>query len=330
MSRIRLSLSLIASLVVLSGCGNVDEPFSQNSATGSNTGVISQRNFSILADVFDPSVIDPITGNFTRTDVSLTVYVGDRNNQPVTDAHTVFFRTEYGLIDPSCITKNGSCSVTWTAIKPPVPGGPGDDNYVTIVAYTTGEEAFTDTNGNGVFDDGDAGFDDIEEPYIDNDLTFGLGANNLGGSFNAGDSIIDVASTNDPSGVNLAHDIADGFFNGNGCKHTSLCGVAKSIIIWEDIPLKINGPVAAAQTFTISGSITGLPPGETMTLQNNFGNDLTVLANSTAYTFAQAFPDGASYSVTVLTQPPSATCTVSNATGTISGANITNADITCQ
>jgi|GEM_PF-1783194 len=241
-----LNRSLIAlacvSAVFLAGCSeNGFEAFEDVSTQELpvNAGVISQTNFSILASDWAPQVINPDDGSFTKTDVTLTVFAGDRNNQTVTDAHTVYFESEYGLINPpSCVTgENGTCEVTWSAIAHPGPNpNPGSDFRVTVTAYTMGEEAFTDSNGNGLFDDGDAGFEDIEEPYLDA---------NYNGSFNPGDKIIDVVSTNDPTGQNLAHDIADGFFNGAGCTHTSLCGVRTSVMIWDDIELYIDGPPAA-------------------------------------------------------------------------------------
>lgn len=231
---------LLTSSLLLTGCGD-GEVFLTPGTTSATTnpGVISQKNFSILADTPSPTVIDTTTGTFTQTDVKLTVYTGDRNNQTVTDAHTITFMSEYGLINPpTCTTDStGTCSVTWSAISRPVAGGPGSDYRVTITAYTSGEEAFTDSNGNGVFDDGDAGFDDIEEPYIDADKTNSASAS----SYSSGDTIIDVVSTNDPTGANGQHDIADGFFNGNGCTHTSLCAARKTITIWDDIVLYIDG-----------------------------------------------------------------------------------------
>lgn len=232
-----LAILFSLSALILASCTNSNEAFVSpgTNLVTTNPGVISQKNFSILADDFQPAVIDPLTGVFTQTDVTLTVFSGDRNNQTITDSHTVYFISEYGLINPSSCTTgtDGTCSVTWSAIKRPDAGGPGDDLVVAITAYTIGEESFTDTNGNGIFDDGDAGFDDIEEPFVDADHS---------NSFTTGDTIIDVVSTNDPSGANGVHDIADGFFNGPGCTHSSLCAVMTSISIWDDIWLDIDGP----------------------------------------------------------------------------------------
>jgi hypothetical protein len=234
-----LALCFSMTPILIAGCADDNEGFSDPGTTDvtTNPGVISQKNFSILASEVQPTVIDPTTGIFTKTDVTLTVFVGDRDNQTVTDGHTVLFMSEYGLINPpSCETgAEGTCEVTWSAIKRPDPGGPGDDMAVTITAYATGEEAFTDTNGNSVYDDTDAGFEDLEEPYVDVD------ENDM---YNAGDTIIDVVSTNDPTGANGLHDLADGFFNGGGCTHTSLCGARTSITVWDDITLTITGPPA--------------------------------------------------------------------------------------
>ncbi len=239
----RILVTLIStSSVLLVGCSEDKFEAFEDPGTASvttNPGVISQMNFSILASDWAPTVISPDDGSFTKTDVTLTVYTGDRNNQTITDGHTVFFESEYGLINPpSCDTgADGTCEVTWSAIDHPgPPSAPGGDFRVTITAYTLGEEAFTDSNGNSKFDDGDASFEDIEEPYLDADDS---------GTFTPGDKIIDVVNTNDPTGINLQHDIADGFFNGGGCTHSSLCGTRTSITIWDDITLYIDGPPTA-------------------------------------------------------------------------------------
>lgn len=309
-------LTLVASSTLfLAGCSD-DSPFEVPSSGAS--GTISQTNFSLLtADIY-PAVIDGATGDFTKTDVELTVFIGDRNNQALTDAHTVLFVPEYGLVSPSsCVTEEGSCTVTWSAIKRPDAGGPGSDGFVTITAYSTGEEGFTDTNGNSVFDDGDAAFDDLEEPYVDIDES---------GDYTAGDIIIDVVSTNDPTGANGLHDLADGFFNGPGCTHTSLCGDRKSIAVFDMVTMSIVSDTIGSRT--IGGTVTGLA-GTGLVLQNNLTDDLPIAADGT-YTFSTTIDDGQAYSVTVLTQPTSLNqvCTIANAAGTVS-ANVTDVDVTC-
>ncbi len=79
--------------------------------------------------------------------------------------------------------------------------------------------------------------------------------------------------------------------------------------------------------YTIGGTVSGL--SGTLELQNNGGNDLTITADGT-FTFSTALADGSGYSVAVKTQPDGQTCTVSNGSGTISGANVTNVAVTCS
>lgn len=224
-------------LAALAGCTSEDilttDTTNANLTNQVNAGTVSAKNFSVLASDPFPEVIDD-DGNFVKTSVTIEVNVGDRNDQFLTDAHTVFFRTEYGLIEPSCVTEDGTCSVTWTAIDRPPGSIPASaDGVVSITAYTIGEEAFVDSNGNRTFDDNDASFTDLEEPYVDIDEN---------GVYNAGDFIIDVPNPNDPTGRNGLHDVSDTLFNGGGCTHTTLCSPATSIYIWTDIALLITGP----------------------------------------------------------------------------------------
>lgn len=90
-----------------------------------------------------------------------------------------------------------------------------------------------------------------------------------------------------------------------------------------------GGGGTTTTTYTVGGTLSGLT-GSGLVLQNNSGDDLTVSADG-SFTFATGLTDSASYSVTVKTQPsnPTQTCSVSNGTGTISAANVTNVVVTC-
>lgn len=81
-------------------------------------------------------------------------------------------------------------------------------------------------------------------------------------------------------------------------------------------------------TFTIGGAVSGLGSGLSVTLLDNGTDSLTVSSNSN-FTFAKALPTGATYSVTVGTQPTGQTCTVTNGSGTVGTSNITNVAVTC-
>lgn len=226
----------------LLGSGCAEEGVLQTPGeTSANSGIVSSKNFSVLFSEVDPTIIDPVTGSFTKTDLEVTAFIGDRNNQLLTDPHTIYFKSEYGLIEPSCVTDaTGSCSVTWSAIDFPEDGGPGSDNFTTIVAYTVGEESFTDNNGNGIFDDADnPSFNDLEEPYINLNLRSDLNDE----IFDGNDIVIDTVNGNDLTGSNEVHDIADGFFNGGGCTHSSLCSTTvKMGMIWVAAANGIAGP----------------------------------------------------------------------------------------
>jgi large repetitive protein len=84
------------------------------------------------------------------------------------------------------------------------------------------------------------------------------------------------------------------------------------------------------ETYTIGGTLTGLA-GTGLVLQNNLGNNLSIAANGT-FTFTTALRSGATYAVTVLTQPagPAQTCTVTQASGLVASANVTNVAVTCS
>jgi hypothetical protein len=86
------------------------------------------------------------------------------------------------------------------------------------------------------------------------------------------------------------------------------------------------------ETQPIGGELRGLTPGETVTLQNNFGDNLTLSANGT-FTFPTAVASGTTYSVTILTSPSSPigqNCLLSNASGTVGGSSVAAITVECD
>ncbi|HUW75535.1 MAG TPA: DUF3443 family protein [Gallionella sp.] len=79
---------------------------------------------------------------------------------------------------------------------------------------------------------------------------------------------------------------------------------------------------SAASTYSVSAIVTGLLSNTSVVLQDNSADNLTFTANGTA-NFSTTLSNGSTYHVTVLTQPTGETCTVTNGSGTISGANVT-------
>jgi len=90
-----------------------------------------------------------------------------------------------------------------------------------------------------------------------------------------------------------------------------------------------GGGGAQPATRTIGVSVSGLL-GSGLQLSDN-GTDTLAVAASGATTFAQAIAQGSPYSVSVAAQPssPSQTCTVTNGSGTVGSANVTNVTVAC-
>ena len=86
----------------------------------------------------------------------------------------------------------------------------------------------------------------------------------------------------------------------------------------DDLPLTSH---------TISVSVSGLT-GSELILQNNLGDDLSIFANG-PFSFASALNDRELYHVTVSGQPLAQHCTIANAIGKLSGADINDIQVTC-
>ena len=186
-----------------------------------NTGLPEQRSFTLSTEVRNPEA-----GNINGVQVAITAQLADNFNNPVPDGTTVNFTTEGGVIEPSCLTANGACSVTWTSAEPRV-----DDHRITILATALGHETFFDTNGNNTFDDADgsaiieadisagfsritpqaSGFVDMTEAWRDDDED---------GVYAAGELFLDF--NNDGS-----YSTEDDLFNGPQCEG-SKCGAEGS------------------------------------------------------------------------------------------------------
>jgi len=79
--------------------------------------------------------------------------------------------------------------------------------------------------------------------------------------------------------------------------------------------------------YTVGGSISGLTGS--VVLQNNSGDNTTANTNGT-FTFTTKVNNSAAYNVTVATQPVGQFCIVTNGSGVISAANVTNVAVSCR
>jgi uncharacterized repeat protein (TIGR03803 family) len=83
----------------------------------------------------------------------------------------------------------------------------------------------------------------------------------------------------------------------------------------------------AAQTYTLSGTISGLTKAGLILA--NGTSTLQVLANAATFTMPVSVASGAPYNITVPTNPAALNCTVANGSGTVTNADITNVSIDC-
>jgi|GEM_PF-6139280 len=100
----------------------------------------------------------------------------------------------------------------------------------------------------------------------------------------------------------------------------------------DDFTLAITETTATGCTlgtpeYNIGGAVSGLT-GAGLVLQNNGGDDLAVGADG-PFQFSTPVPDGDPYDVTVSVQPTGQTCSVTNGSGTVSGADVTNVQVDC-
>jgi uncharacterized repeat protein (TIGR03803 family) len=85
--------------------------------------------------------------------------------------------------------------------------------------------------------------------------------------------------------------------------------------------------------YSLSASVSGLfGEGPLVLANNNAGivDTLTLTENTSSATFAIHPADGTNYVVTVQTQPPGQTCTVTNGSGKIRSANVSNISVSCS
>src|SRR5580658_3344100 len=86
---------------------------------------------------------------------------------------------------------------------------------------------------------------------------------------------------------------------------------------------------------TIGGTATGLKGGDSVVLEDNGGNLLTVAApgksasTTVKFTFTTAVLVGDKYDVTIKTQPKGQTCIVQKPSGTVGSSNVATVEVTC-
>ena len=88
-------------------------------------------------------------------------------------------------------------------------------------------------------------------------------------------------------------------------------------------------PPPLPATYTVGGTVSGLA-GAGLVLRDNDGDDLAVAVDG-AIAFPTKIASGATYSVTVFTQPtsPAQTCVITRGSGTMGSSDVTNVAVSC-
>jgi len=131
--------------------GDVYTLFTQSDKLVASTGIPDQNSLSIAISTFNPEAAD-----FVGREVIVSARLADLFNNIVPDGTAVYFSTEGGSIEPSCLTQDGGCEVIWTSGSPTP-----SDHRNTIIATAVGNESFIDSDSDGYFSDADG------EPFID-------------------------------------------------------------------------------------------------------------------------------------------------------------------
>lgn len=92
---------------------------------------------------------------------------------------------------------------------------------------------------------------------------------------------------------------------------------------WAGDSLTVN---ILSGSYNVGGNVSGLTGS--VTLQNNGGDDLIQAADG-AFVFGTPVDAGNTYAVTVSAQPAGQTCTVTNGSGTVIAADITDVQVAC-
>jgi uncharacterized protein YkwD len=87
-----------------------------------------------------------------------------------------------------------------------------------------------------------------------------------------------------------------------------------------------SGNGSTSTSHTVGGSISGLNGAASLSLN---GGPAQAVSSDGSFVFSSSLASGNTYAVTVVTAPTGETCAVSNGSGTVGSANVTNITITC-
>jgi hypothetical protein len=237
-----VSAGTVASTVSVTATVQSTSPVvhTQSSPLTITTGIVDGNSISLAVECQNVEGLDR-DGEIT----AVTVRMADRFNNPVPDGTAANFRTEGGSIGGHCITltnddESGLCTVNWRSQNPRPANGRS-----SLLVTATGEESFTDTNGNGIFNDGETLFDDLGEPFLDE---------NEDGVYQVNEPYLDFGGT--PN----VRDNPDTQFNGVLCTRTSApeCSANAAAAVSSNNLIIMSGSTPVVDLVTAGGA--PIPP----------------------------------------------------------------------
>lgn len=113
-----------------------------------------------------------------------------------------------------------------------------------------------------------------------------------------------------------------------GPRQTCLVTPAGGTVGAADVALTLT---CTTDRLAVGGTVSGLAPGASVTLQNLGGDDLTLDADG-PFAFATSVPSGGPFEVTVLLQPttPAQTCLVTSGAGTVGDVAVSSVEVRCD
>lgn len=116
------------------------------------------------------------------------------------------------------------------------------------------------------------------------------------------------------------------------CGFTSTNAGIMSYPLAAAVTVSVSCTTNTGNQFTLGGTVTGLATGESVTLQNNIGEQITVPGNTgfpVTFAFNQTYMTGAYYNVDMTSFTSVNFCSISNSSGYFTAANVNTVTITC-
>jgi len=314
---------------------------------------------NISTVVSDTIVLDTIAPAQTFSALSFSADTGVSNTDFITrtTAQTVTAALSSTLAAGDIVNGSLDGGITWVDITNKVAGTALSWNAVTLTASDTLQLKMTDAAGNtgtGAIASQAYVLDTIaptvsaHNPAIGAtgvavtaaiDVTFSehvTGVSNGSFSVSAGGTVIAGSTVNHNGGANGTNESLT-------LVNTLTVNTVYTVIVTAAITdtagnaLTATGGLPLLWTFTtttagaagsVGGRVSGLAAGESVVLQNNGVDTLTVSSNST-FTFVTVLANATAYNVTISTQPTNRICTTTNGSGVVAGAAVNNVLVVC-